>query len=496
MLTRMRRLTRALAALGLVLVTAACAGSDDTAPDTTVASATTALTTTTSATTSSSAPPTTTALTTAAPPTTSAAAPTTSTPAGDPDGTDPLPPLPDDVALPIVFVHGFAGSAQQYESQKMRFVANGYPADRIVAFEHDGAGMDLAGYAAGARAAIDEVLQRTGATQVYLVGHSRGTFVSSLLLSDPTQAAKVAKYVAIDGAPCPDTPVPCLAPNQAMFPGQSHVETATSPESFAAQYEFLVGRSAQVVDITPQKAPVMLSGRAVNFPANTGRADTTLEVWRIDPATGHRTEPAPIASTVLGADGAWGPIQVETGASYEYALTSPDSPSVHHVYLQPYVRSSDLVRLLSSPADGPTRVNTNSGDDHSALVVMRMREWYALDDTDLDGDQRDVLTIATNGGEPVDVLPSFVGNGTIGVHVHDDAATPGVTTLIALPYFSQQPFQSGVDVFMPASPEGSGTITLTSDPRGDHGHPQRINVPNWPSSAHAISVVFADHLVD
>ena len=40
-----------------------------------------------------------------------------------------------DVALPIVFVHGFAGSAQQYESQKIRFVANGYPAERIVAFQ-------------------------------------------------------------------------------------------------------------------------------------------------------------------------------------------------------------------------------------------------------------------------------------------------------------------------------------------------------------------------
>src|SRR5690625_2012878 len=58
-------------------------------------------------------------------------------------GTDPLPPLPDDVALPIVFVHGFAGSAQQYESQAMRFVANGYPADRIVAYGHDGSGFDL-----------------------------------------------------------------------------------------------------------------------------------------------------------------------------------------------------------------------------------------------------------------------------------------------------------------------------------------------------------------
>ena len=54
--------------------------------------------------------------------------PATTEPVRNPDGVDPLPPLADDVALPIVFVHGFAGSAQQYESQKMRLVANGYPA--------------------------------------------------------------------------------------------------------------------------------------------------------------------------------------------------------------------------------------------------------------------------------------------------------------------------------------------------------------------------------
>ena len=94
------------------------------------------------------------------------------------EGVDPLPPLPDDVALPIVFVHGFAGSAQQYESQAMRFVANGYPQDRILAYDHDGAGIDIAGYADGLAEVVDEALAGFGVDQVYLVGHSRGTFVS------------------------------------------------------------------------------------------------------------------------------------------------------------------------------------------------------------------------------------------------------------------------------------------------------------------------------
>lgn len=407
---------------------------------------------------------------------------------GDPEGTDPLPVLPDEIARPIVFVHGFAGSAQQFESQAMRFVANGYPEDRIVAYDHDGAGVDFEAYVEGLTEVVDDTIAAFGVEQVYLVGHSRGTSVSTSFLSDPVQAAKVAKYVAVDGQPCPDV-VPCVAPTQAAFPGQSHVEVATSKESFAMQYEFLVGEEPEVVDIVPQRAPVEISGRAVNFPANTGR-EATLDIWPIDADSGARVGREPHATFELGPDGEFGPVELATGAHYEYALSSDASPVTHHLYLQPFVRSSHLVRLLSSsPDDSPTRDNTNVGDGHTALIVMRMREWHAQG-------ERDVLEISVNGNGPIDAITDFVGNGAIALHIHDDAATPGETTLAPLPYFSDQPFQSGVDVFLPAAPGGSGTITITNLPRGDSGRPQTLNVPNWPSSENSVSVVFSDWEVD
>src|SRR5690606_17630548 len=168
-------------------------------------------------------------------------------------------------------------------------------------------------------------------------------------LGDPERAASVAKYVAIDGEPCPDV-VPCVAPTQADFPGQSHVEVATSAESFAMQYEFLVGEAPEVVDIVPQREPVEISGRAVSFPANTGR-EATLEIWEVDAATGARFGDEPHATFQLGPDGEFGPVELVTGAHYEYALSSDDTPVVHHIYLQPYLRSSHLVRLLSSDPD-------------------------------------------------------------------------------------------------------------------------------------------------
>ncbi len=422
-------------------------------------------------------------------------------PADDtPTGTDPLPALPDDIALPIVFVHGFAGSAQQYESQAMRLVANGYPADRIVAYDHDGAGFDLEGYAEGLAEVVDATLADTGFDQIYLVGHSRGTPVSLSFLTQEGRVDQVAKLILIDGVPCPEPeiiPVPCLAPNQEMFPGQAHVEVATSPESFAAQFEFLVGTPPEVVDIVAQRAPVVLEGRAVDFPSNVGR-QVTLAIWEVDPATGHRVTDEPHATFALGADGAFGPVEVKTGVPYEFELYDDSGSSHHHVYLQPYLRSSHLVRLLSSSSEGATRVNTNAGDDHAALVVMRMREWYATGRGEDIGASRDSLLVQTRTADgsttdEVDVLAEFVGNGGIGLHLHDDADNAGVTTLAPLPYFSEQPFQSGVDVFLPASPDADGTITLTNIPRGDSGRTQTINVPNWPSSGHSISVLFADY---
>ena len=400
-------------------------------------------------------------------------------------GTDPLPPLPIDKALPIVFVHGFAGSAQQYQSQAMRFVANGYPPERIRAYEHDGAGFDSAGFVGGLSEVIDGVLAEFKTDKVFLVGHSRGTFVSSSYLGNAAQAAKVAKYIAIDGSPCPSA-VPCIAPTQAMFSGQKHVEVCTSKESFAMQYEFLMGAKPQVVDIVRQRAPVEIRGRAVNFPANTGRAGTTLKIYPVDAATGARTQPDPLGTFQIGADGNWGPLVIDPDAYYEMELAA-DSGVTTHFYSQRILRSTDFVRLLSGPPDSPSRMNTNVSDKHAAMVVSRQREWLA-------SDVLEITTKAQGMDQPaINAMTSAAGAAMgIGIHIHDDAATPGMSTKAALPYFSMQAFQYGVDVFMPAADPATGVITIRNLPRGDMSKPQVLNVPNWASSKHFISIAFSD----
>ena len=240
-------------------------------------------------------------------------------------GTDPLTPLADSVALPLVFVHGFAGSAQQYQSQKMRFVANGYPADRIVAYEHNGDGFDTAGFAAGLGTMVDQVMMKFGTSKVYLAAHSRGGGVVGAYLDNAQNAAKVAKYVALDaiGACSVPSGVACLSLTQAGL-SQKHVEVSTSAEAFKQQYKHFIGEDPKVVDIVRQKGMATISGRAQNFPANTGRTGATVKVWEIDGNTGARVGTAALATFMIAADGNWGPAMVDPDEFYELELINTE----------------------------------------------------------------------------------------------------------------------------------------------------------------------------
>ena len=416
------------------------------------------------------------------------------------EGADNLAAIPDDEALPIVFVHGFAGSAQQFQSQAQRFVMNGYPAERLRAYEHDGVATDIPGFVAGLDEMIDEARETFGTEKVFLMGHSRGTAVSSQYLSDAARAAKVEKYVALDGAGCEGVSVPCVAPAQTTntrpgqtdpLPGQKHVEVATSKESFVVQFKHFFGREPKLIDIVKQNAPVVISGRAVNFPANTGREGITLEHWELD-ENGKRVGSDPKAKFELGADGAWGPVTVDPDKHYEQVLLSPDMPNQHHFYAQPFLRSSQFVRLLSGPADADSRVHTNTSEHHAALVLIRMREWTG-------DDKVEVSTKSESGDqEAKNIITADVGNAAsmrppISIFVHDDTATPEVSSLLLLDWFPMQPFQTGVDLFIPANETPDGTITLLNIPRGDTAKPQTIRIPNWASSKHTLTVMFDDY---
>ena len=105
----------------------------------------------------------------------------------------PKPPTP------MIFVHGQSGSMQQFETNTMRLTSNGFPHQRIFAYEYntnastnDVAVAELDGF-------IAKVKEKTGAAKVDMLAHSRGTTVMHEFLSTPSRAAEVRRYVNFDG---------------------------------------------------------------------------------------------------------------------------------------------------------------------------------------------------------------------------------------------------------------------------------------------------------
>jgi pimeloyl-ACP methyl ester carboxylesterase len=407
------------------------------------------------------------------------------------------PPAP----RPVIFVHGGSGSGAQFDTQALRLMSNGYPADRIAVHEYDSTfGTNtMEEVWAGLDELIAELLRETGADGVDLLGHSLGTTVSQgYLTSSPERAASVAHYVNIDGrtAAAPPGGVDTLAvwgegdqtrqiigAQNYYAPAQSHVQVATSAETFAEIYRFFTGHEPKTTDVVPQRGRIQLSGEANVFPQNQGAGGFTLQIFEID-RRGRREHRRPDATFAIGADGAWGPFKAHAGERYEFALTRTDG-SVHHLYFQPFLRSDHLVRLLTSrPGEGLDLLREPS-DTSAGFGVIRYKEMWgdqgANNDT-LEIDGVDVLNPAT-APRTKRVNAMFVGDDNL----------DGVTDLSApvQPWFSL-PFISAVDLVVPATIPPDDTARIQMVARAGDGDEEVVNIPNWATSQNIVTITFRD----
>ena len=429
-------------------------------------------------------------------------------------------------ALPVVFVHGFSGSGQQYETQALRWASNGYP-NLVTAVDRLFVGFNLEQM----DAFFDEVLAQTGAERLYAIGHSAGTAVMTRYLdSSPERAARIAKYIGIDGASnetCPggldadaNPNVPCMgiwgrgSTERAVGPDhnvylseQGHVEAVTSAESFRAQYEFLTGKPPRTTLILPEHPSlVRISGRALNFPFNTAMEGAVLELWEVNPLTGERVRSAPQDEQVVDATGDFGPWKVDGRKRYEINVIrqSEEGPRFQHFYFEPWLRSDHLVRLNISPigSDLSEAIRQNAGPNVGASLV-RQKEWWGSND--VDPDNIDVLNVTTTIptrfsstlGRAFCLLWGARAPSLCSVEEVFDIATPGTapyaSSTIGMIAFdvggdgisdtsalvSLGAFLSGIDLFMPApDPEPKGVVTFKLDARREP-RDQVIATPNW-----------------
>jgi hypothetical protein len=169
-----------------------------------------------------------------------------------------------------------------------------------------------------------------------------------------------------------------------------HRETAFSPRAFREIYKFIAGREPERIAISPE-TEVKLSGLVTGTPGgvqtNRPVAGASVEIFRVSPDTGERIGSA-IHSSQTGADGRWGPAQVDPSWVLEMVLVAAGSTTTHF-YRSPFPRSSDVVHLRAARALAPAEA---AG---AVVILSRPRGYFGL--------PRDVVLL--DGKEPADVKP-------------------------------------------------------------------------------------------
>jgi hypothetical protein len=401
---------------------------------------------------------------------------------------------------PMIFVHGQSGSVQQFESNAMRFDSNGFPIKRIFAYEYDTLASTNDTAVAGLDGFIADVKQRTGAEQVDVLAHSRGTTVMHTYLDTPARAASVRRYVNFDGRSSDSPPggVDTLAvwgegdetreivgAENVRFPNKAHTEVTTSIAAFREVFEFLRDEEPEWTGVKPEKPrKVTVKGRALVFPNNTGIEGGTLRVYELESDTGQRARAKPIYTKVIDASGDFGPFPVNGRRHYEFEISREGESTIHN-YPEPFERDNHFYRVLTAPLLDPFIARSPGS---VSIAVTRMREFWG-DQADPEFGDRlefDGLNVVNPATAPHDrrVLAVF----------NFDQNTDGVTdTSVSQPPFDSLSFLTGVDNFMPSSADASGTIEVSSVMRKPRAHTETTNVPDWPSDEHTASVYFKDY---
>jgi Lipase C-terminal domain/Lipase (class 2) len=407
---------------------------------------------------------------------------------------------------PVLFVHGFESAGSNFASQAMRFESNGYPSSWVMELDYNSTA--AVGNKAEVEKQIEEAIatlkQRTGSSQVDVIGHSEGTSVMYAYLAESSKAeehrASVAHYVNVDGQEkypgvptlalwagrCPD--VTCSKPERHMekaenvtIPNSTHVQTATSAESFQQMFKFFRGK-LPAHDILAQKGKILLAGKALEFPQNTGLVGDTVEIWPVD-SEGKRTTKAPLASIAITdgstGGGAWGPVAAKPGQRYEFALVQPIAKTVH-VYMEPFVRSDFAIRLLGSAA-----IENASGKfpGRSGAVMIRYKEYWG----DEPG-QNDELLV--NGLE-LCTAKLCPWAKEVNAYFAFDWEGKEESTLNEEPALSKLPFIQAAQVYIKGSEPPNATVSYQLGSRGGGGL-RTLNVPNWEGTKGQVEIFWND----
>jgi len=409
-------------------------------------------------------------------------------------GKEAIPPE----KLPVVMVHGFLASGDTYEQQMLRFASNGYPLDLLYTYEWNS--LDVGGDSqADLEKFINEVLVKTGKTQVDLVGHSAGSNLVYKFCSTNWRAEKVRSVVLLAGFVQPGpagtekikiptlnifSPYDKIVASSGPIAGaknlnlslKDHYQVATCTETFEAMFQFFTGSKPATMEIIAQENPT-ISGKVLSFGENLSGVGAALQVFEVSPATGLRLRSTPDFALTVNEKNEWGPIQIKTGAFYEFRVTTGkagDRPV--HYYREPFKRDNKNVVIRSFPPSGSLAslfLTSLPMDDGQAVHAF-----FGASQAVISG--RDELRV--NNISLANDKFAAAANTTIALFMYD-ANNDQATDETAISAFSLFPFLAGVDIYFPAT-EGAGS-------RFEYNG-RVLNVRNWPSATEGVSVAVFD----
>ncbi len=389
---------------------------------------------------------------------------------------------------PVIFVHGFLASGDTYEKQVKRFTSNGYSQADLYTFDWNSLGgtttqQDL-------DKLVNEVLAKTGKTQVDLVGHSAGTGVVQTYLA--AHKNKVKHLVLLAGFPPnqqDSTPIlniyssfdfiasgvhDVAGGTNVKFNDKDHYQVATCTETFEAMYKFFNdGVTPSNLEYTSE-TDIILSGKAGSFGENKFLANTTIEIYKVDATTGFRINASPFKTFYTDAKGFWGPFRGNSSDYYEFVVYDniTGSRKVHY-YREPFTRSDKLIYLRTFPTGASIAglfLAALPKDDNQSVTAFFGSSQAAVANRDvlvLDGN-----TLTTN---------TFCSkeNTTIALFAYDDNKNK-ITNLTTIAAFNAFPFLKGADIYF--STISKQTITMTFNGR-------TLHATNWKSNSEGVNVM-------
>ncbi|MCC6583385.1 MAG: alpha/beta fold hydrolase [Chitinophagales bacterium] len=389
---------------------------------------------------------------------------------------------------PVIFVHGFLASGDTYEKQAKRFTSNGYSQADLYTFDWNSLGgtttqQDL-------DKLVNDVLAKTGKTQVDLVGHSAGTgVVQTYLAAHPT---KVKHLVLLAGFPPNNqgaTPIlniystfdfiatggkDVIGGTNLKQTDKDHYEVATSASSFEAMYKFFNDGAAPANLEYTSESDIILSGKAGSFGENKFLSNTVVEIYKVDATTGFRLSSSPFKKFYTDAKGFWGPFRGSADTYYEFVVYDNISGSRKvHYYREPFTRSDKLIYLRTFPTGASIAgifLAALPKDDAQGVTAFFGASQAAVAGRDvlvLDGN-----TLSTN---------TFCSkeNTTIALFAYDDNKNK-VTNMTTIGAFNLFPFLKGADIYFPTT--ARQTITMTFNDR-------TLHATNWKSNTEGVNVM-------